>query len=164
MKQPFWRWLRERIIGLALSYPFLIAGLMFLFLLTVSNHVFFAVGIAIQVSVFWQMLAIGSVMASFGAALLYEVIRLQSRLTEAWLVRSVVATLQHEINNPLQVINLTAEMLLSSRSYDETSLRNILAEGMRIRDAVAKLSTLTQEVRLRREPGFAGLIDVTGSR
>lgn len=164
MLRAFWRRLRQRVTGLALGYPPLMAVLIFLFLLTLSNQVYFATGIAVQIPVFWHMLVMGTLMATYGAFLLYEVIRLHGKLAEVRLVRTIASTLHHEINDPLMVIQLSGEKLQTLRSYDETCVNNILAYGTRIRDVLLRLSKLEEEVRLRKEQGFAGLIDIPGSR
>lgn len=164
MLRTSWQWLKHRLIQLAANYPQLMVVLIFLFLLTLSNQVYFATGIAVQIPIFWHMLVMGTLMATYGAFLLYEVIRLHGRLAEARLVRTVASTLHHEINNPLMVIQLSAEKLQTLRTYDETTVQNILTQGARIRDALLRLSKLEEEVRLRKEQGFAGLIDIPGSR
>lgn len=157
-------WVRRHVTGLAIRHPSVAAALLFLFLFTLSNHIEFTTGMALQISPFWHMLLIGGVMASFAAILLYDVIRLHRRLAEVQMVRTVVSTLHHEINNPLMVIQLSAEKLQMLKSYDEPTVNNILDYGTAIRDVVGKLGQLDEEVKLRVEPGFEGLIDVHRSR
>ncbi|MBI4466610.1 MAG: hypothetical protein HY656_04175 [Acidobacteria bacterium] len=159
-----WRFLRQRVIGLAIRHPGPASGIVFFFLFTVSNHIEFATGMAIQISPFHHMLIESAVMAGFGAALLYELIRLHRRLAEVLMVRTVVSTLHHEINNPLQVIQFSAEKLQTLKSYDEGTVSAILKHNTHIHDVVIKLSELDQEVCLHQEPGFEGLIDVARSR
>jgi len=159
-----WRFVRQRVIGMAIRRPGLTAGIVFFFLLTVSNHVEFVTGMAVPISPFWHMLVEGAVMASFGAALLYEIIRLHRKLAEVRMVRAVASTLHHEINNPLTVIQFSAEKMLRLRVYDEPSVNDIISHNTRIRDVVVRLSELDQEVRLRFEAGFEGLIDLARSR
>ena len=159
-----WQWLRRRIVGMAVRHPGPASGIVFLFLLTVSDHVEFATGMALQISPFWHMIVMGAVVGTFGASLLYEVIRLHRLLAELQMVRAVVITLHHEINNPLQVIQFSAEKLRSGGNYDEVCVRNILDYGSRIRDAVVKLRELDEEVRLNQDPNFRGLIDLAQSR
>lgn len=153
-------WTRKHILSLAGRYPGLVSALLFFFLFAVSNHIEFTTGMAMQISPFWHMLLVGAVMASFAAILLYDVIRLHRQLAEVQMVRTVVSTLHHEINNPLMVIQLSAEKLQALKSYDEPTVNNILDYGIVIRDVVVKLGTLDDEVKLRVEPGFEGLIDV----
>ena len=157
-------WVRRHVIPLAIRNPGPTAGLVFLFLFTLSNHVEFVTGMVIQISPFSHILMTGAVFALFGAVLLYEVIRLHRKLAEVKMVHTVVSTLHHEINNPLLVIQFCAEKMQALRNYDEASVNDILTHGTRIRDVVVKLSELDQEVRLHREPGFEGLIDVARSQ
>ncbi|MFQ5817951.1 MAG: histidine kinase dimerization/phospho-acceptor domain-containing protein [Terriglobia bacterium] len=164
MLRVFWRWPRQRLLQLALKYPPLMAGLIFLFFLTVSNQVYFTTGIALQLPAFWHMLLMGTLMATYGAFLLHEIIRMHSKLARVQVVRTLVSTLQHEMNTPLMVIQLSAHKLQTLKSYDETCVNNILDHTLRIRDLIVKLSHLDQEVRLHQKPGFEGLIDVTRSR
>jgi nitrogen fixation/metabolism regulation signal transduction histidine kinase len=76
----------------------------------------------------------------------------------------VVATLHHEINNPLTVIQLSAEKLHELQRYDEPTVANIITHGTRIYTVVSKLNKLDEAVHLRQEEGFEGLIDVARSR
>lgn len=163
MKSPLWRPVRKQLAQLALRYPPLVATLMFLFFYTVSNHVYFTTAFAIQVPAFWHMLMMGALMASFGAVLLYEVLRLYKKLTELQLVRVVVGTLQHEINNPLAIIRLSAEKLQSVKTYQGDSVQEILTQVQRIQEVVVRLSDLEREVQLHPGPG-ALLIDPARSR
>ncbi len=149
---------------MAVHSPGLAAALVFFFLFTVSNHVEFTTGMVLQISPFWHMLIMGAVMAVFGAMLMLEVIREYRRLTEVETVRAVVATLHHEINNPLTVIQLSAEKLHELQRYDEPTVTNIITHGTRIYAVVSKLNKLDEEVHRRQEEGFEGLIDVTRSR
>ncbi len=160
----FWCHVRKRIIVLALRWPPVMAALMFLFLLTVSNQVYFTASHIIEIFSYWHMLLMGTLMASFGALLLYEVIRLTRRLTELEIVRLVANTLLHEINNPLQVIQMSAEKLRTLQQHDQETVGKILAHGERIRDTVANLSKLRERILLHQESGFAGLIDLERSR
>lgn len=160
----FWQFLRQRVIGLAIRHPALMSALVYFFLFTVSNHVEFVTGMAVPISPFSHMLVEGAVMAGFGAALLYEVIRLHRQLAEIRMVHAVVTTLHHEINNPLLVIQFSAEKLQALKHYDETSVDDILRQGTQIRDVVVKLGELDQTVRFHQQPGFEGLIDVERSR
>lgn len=157
-------WTRKHILSLAVRYPGLMSALLFFFLFAVSNHLEFTSGMALQSSPFWHMLLVGAVMASFAAILLYEVIRLHRQLAEVRMVRHVVSTLHHEINNPLLVIQLSAEKLQALRAYDDPTVKNILDYGTVIRDVVVQLGSLDYEVRLRVEPGFENLIDIARSR
>lgn len=159
-----YRWLRRRVVRLAIRNPALTTAIVFFLLFTVHNHVEFATGMAIQISPFWQMLLMGALMSVFGSLLLFEVIRLHRRLAEVHMVRTVASSLHHEINNPLMVIQFCAERMESLQRYDQTSVHDILVHGHRIRDVVLKLSDLDQEVRLHRDPGFPGLIDLPRSR
>ena len=157
-------WLRRHVIPLAIRHPALAAGIVFFFLLTLSNHIEFTTGMVVPISPFWHMLIEGAVMAGFGAALLYEIIRLHRQLAEVRMVRAVASTLHHEINNPLTVIQFSAEKMLRLRVYDEPSVNDIISHNTRIRDVVVRLSELDQEVRLRLDAGFEGLIDLVRSR
>lgn len=159
-----WQFLRQRVVGMAIRHPGSAAGLVFFFLLTLSNHIEFTTGMAVPISPFWHMLIEGGVMAGFGAALLFEIIRLHRKLVEVRMVRAVASTLHHEINNPLMVIQFSAEKLRTLRSYDDAAVGEILAHNTHIRDVVVKLTELDQEIRLRYEPGFEGLIDLARSR
>lgn len=159
-----WQFFRERIVSLALRHPPLVALLMFLFLLTVSNQVYSATRLAIDVPSFWHMLLMGTVMATFGAMLLYEVLRVYRRLTEVQFVRAVVSTLHHEINNPLMVIQLSAEKLRNVKAYDDAAVANILEHGRRIREVMARLDELEEQVHLRRDISFTRVIDLERSR
>lgn len=85
-------------------------------------------------------------------------------MAELRTVRAVVSTLHHEINNPLQVILLSADRLQSLQSFESTCVEDIAVNSTRIRDVVAKLGSLEDEVRLQEDLGFAGLIDVARSR
>lgn len=157
-------WVRKHVIPLAIRNPGPTVGIVFFFLFTLSNHVEFITGMAIQVSPFIHFVFTGAVFATFGAILLYEVIRLHRKLAEVKMVHTVVSTLHHEINNPLLVIQFCAEKMQALHNYDEGSVNDIIVHGTRIRDVVVKLSELDQEVRLHREQGFEGLIDVARSR
>lgn len=157
-------WVRKHVIPLAIRNPGPTAGVVFLFLFTLSNHFEFVTGMAIQISPFAHILATGAVFALFGAVLLYEVIRLHRKLAEVKMVRTIVSTLHHEINNPLLVIQFSAEKMQALQSYDEASVSDIIAHGTRIRDVVVKLSELDHEVQLHQERGFEDLIDVARSR
>ena len=164
MIRQVWLAFRQRIVAMAVRFPAPTAALVFFFLFTMANHIEFVTGMALQISPFWHMIVMGAVMAAYGASLLYEVIRLHCKLAELQMVRTVVSTLHHEINNPLQVIQLSAQKLQDGGHYDAACVRNILDYGGHIRDAVLKLKELDQEVRLHRDPGFRGLIDVPRSR
>lgn len=159
-----WRWLRQRIVLMAIRNPGPTVALVFFFLFTISNHVEFTTGMVLQISPFWHMLTMGVVMAIFGAVLMLEVIREYRRLAEVQIVRTVVATLHHEINNPLTVIQLSAEKLHDLQRYDAPTVTEILAHSTRIHNVVAKLNQLDEEVHLRQEQGFEGLIDIARSR
>ncbi len=139
------------------------AALMFLFLFNVSNYVEWAARWRLPIPAFSQMMITGAVMASFGALLLAEVLRLHRQAVEGRMVRVVVRTLGHEINNPLQVVQLTAEQLRGGDSASQRSAESILTEVGRIRLAVSRLGSLEGEVRLRQAPSFAGLIDLDRS-
>lgn len=164
MIRTLWQHLRQRLVRLAMGYPPLIAALMFPFLLTVSNHIYSASQLVLPNSSFAHMLTMGTLMATFGALLFYEALRLYRRLAEVHFVRTVVSTLHHEINNPLNVIFLSADKLKTSNSSDQASLCNILTSAERIRDVVAKLSQLEEEVHLRHDTVFRGLVDLHRSR
>lgn len=140
------------------------AALMFLFLFNVSNYVEWASRWRLPIPAFSQMMITGAVMASFGALLLAEVLRLHQQAVEARMVRVVVRTLGHEINNPLQVVQLTAEQLRGHDDASQRSAESILIEVGRIRQAVSRLGSLEDNVRLREAPGFAGLIDLDRSQ
>jgi len=159
----WWSWLRQRVVQIAVRSPGLAAALVFFFLFTVSNHVEFTTGMVMQISPFWHMLIMGAVMAVFGAVLMLEVIREYRKLTEVETVRIVVATLHHEINNPLTVIQLSAEKLHELKRYDELTVDNIITHGTRIYAVVSKLNKLDEAVHLRQDEGFEGLIDVARS-
>ncbi len=163
MMLAFWRRLRQLIIRLAFRDPRGMSALVFLFLFVVSNHVYSGAK-SLQDFTFWHMLMMGTLMATFGAVLLYEVIRTQRNLAEVRMVRTVTSTLQHEINNSLNVIQLSAGKLQALKSYDESSVRNILTYSSRIHDVVTKLSQLEERVLFHQDPGFAGVIDVARSR
>lgn len=160
----WWLWLRRRVVQMSIRSPGLAAALVFFFLFTVSNHVEFTTGMVLQISPFWHMLIMGVVLAVFGAMLMLEVIQEYRRLAEVQMVRTVVATLHHEINNPLTVIQLSAEKLHDLQRYDAPTVTEILAHGTRIHNVVAKLNQLDEEVHLRQEQGFEGLIDIGRSR
>lgn len=139
------------------------AAVMFLFLFNVSNYVEFATRWKLPIPPFSQMMITGTVMAAFGAMLLAEVLRLHRQAAEATMVRVVVRTLGHEINNPLQVVQLTAEQLRGSGGASQRSAESILTEVGRIRQAVSRLGAIEGEVLMRQTPGFAGLIDIDRS-
>ena len=155
---------RKLVIHLAIHHPVLMSTLFFFFLLTLANHIQFATGMAIKISPFWQFLLTGAAMAFFGASLLYEVIRLYRDLLQVQMVSTISASLHHEINNPLNVIQLSAEKLQALKSYDETTVSDILAYSTRIQDVVVKLSELKEKVRPHKDPGFGGIIDVSRSQ
>lgn len=154
---------RLRGIGFAVRYPRLASVLVFLFLFTVSNQVEFLSRVVLKIPLFEQMIVTGVVMATFGALLLAELIRLHRQVVEAQMVRTVASTLSHEINNPLQVIQFSAEKLQMLHAYDDHCVGHILTQGVRIRDVLAKLMNLEREVRLRQDAGFAGLIEIEHS-
>lgn len=159
-----WKFLRHRLVQLAMGYPPLIAALMFPFLFTVSNHIYSASQLVLPNSSFQHMLTMGTLMATFGALFFYEVLRLYRRLSEVQFVRTVASTMHHEINNPLNVIVLSVEKLKTLNGYDEATIRNILTSSERIRDVVAKLSELEEQVHRRQDGAFAELIDLHRSR
>lgn len=76
--------------------------------------------------------------------------RLEERLREAEqlaLVGRLAVTLQHEINNPLQSLMGSAEMLLRRAGLPEVHcarLRTILEEARRIAERIESLRTLTE--------------------
>ena len=150
--------IRSRVAEFASRHRVISATLMFLFLFNVSNYVEWAARWKLPIPAFSQMMITGAVMASFGALLLAEVLRLHRQAVEGRMVRLVVRTLGHEINNPLQVVQLTAEQLRSGAS--QRSAESILTEVGRIRQAVSRLGSLEGEVTLRQTPGFPGLIDL----
>lgn len=155
---------RSWVADFASRHRGLSAALMFLFLFNVSNYIEWASRWRLPIPAFSQMMLTGAVMASFGALLLAEVLRLHRQAVEARMVRVVVRTLGHEINNPLQVVQLTAEQLRGDAGASQRSAESILVEVARIRLAVSRLSSLEGEVKLRQAPGFAGLIDLDRSQ
>jgi len=155
--------IRSQVAEFASRHRVISAALMFLFLFNVSNYVEWASRWNLHIPAFFQMMVTGTVMASFGALLLAEVLRLHRQAVEGRMVRVVVRTLGHEINNPLQVVQLTAEQLRGSGGASQRSAESILTEVGRIRQAVSRLGSLEGEVRLRQAPGFAGLIDLDHS-
>ena len=155
--------IRSRVAEFASRHRVISAALMFLFLFNVSNYVEWAARWRLPIPVFSQMMITGTVMASFGALLLAEVLRLHRQAVEGRMVRVVVRTLGHEINNPLQVVQLTAEQLRGGGGASQRSAESILTEVGRIRQAVSRLGSLEGEVRLRQAPGFPGLIDLDRS-
>lgn len=156
--------IRSWVAEFALRHRGISAALMFLFLFNVSNYVEWATRWRLPIPAFSQMMITGAVMASFGALLLAEVLRLHRQAVEGRMVRVVVRTLGHEINNPLQVVQLTAEQLRGGGGASQRSAESILTEVGRIRQVVSRLSALESEVRLRQAPGFAGLIDLNRSQ
>jgi signal transduction histidine kinase len=154
---------RSWVAEFASRHRIISAALMFLFLFNVSNYVEWASRWKLRIPDFSQMMITGVVMATFGALLLAEVLRLHRQAAEARMVRVVVRTLGHEINNPLQVVQLTAEQLRGGGGASQRSAESILAEVKRIRHAVSQLGSLEGEVRLRQAPGFPGLIDLDRS-
>jgi signal transduction histidine kinase len=159
-----YRWLRSHTVDFAARHRGIAAALMFLFLFNVSYYVEWATRWRLPVPQVSQMMVTGAVMASFGAVLLAEVLRLYKQALEARMVRVVVRTLGHEINNPLQVVQLTAEQLRSAGAANQRPAESILTEVGRIRQAVSRLGALEDKVQLREAPGFAGLIDIEQSR
>ena len=155
--------IRSQVAEFASRHRVISAALMFLFLFNVSNYVEWASRWNLHIPAFFQMMVTGTVMASFGALLLAEVLRLHRQAVEGRMVRVVVRTLGHEINNPLQVVQLTAEQLRGSGGASQRSAESILTEVGRIRQAVSRLGSLEGEVRLRQAPGFPGLIDLDRS-
>jgi signal transduction histidine kinase len=158
-----YRWFRSHTVNFAVRHQGLSAAAMFLFLFNVSNYIEWASRWRLPIPPVSQVMITGAVMASFGALLLAEVLRLYRQAAEAKMVRMVVRTLGHEINNPLQVVQFTAEQLRAAAS-SQRSAESILAEVGRIRQAVSRLGALEKEVRLRNAPGFAGLIDLDRSQ
>ena len=152
--------IRSWVADFASRHRVISAALMFLFLFNVSSYVEWASRWQLHIPALSQMMVTGTVMASFGALLLAEVLRLHRQAVEARMVRVVARTLGHEINNPLQVVQLTAEQLRGSGGASQRSAESILAEVGRIRQAVSRLGSLEGEVRLRQAPGFPGLIDL----
>ncbi len=159
-----WQRARMWIVRLALRYPALMGALMFLFLHTLSNQIYYTASHIIAMPSYWLMLLMGALMAAFGAVLLYEVIRLTRRLAELEIVRAVANTLLHEINNPLQVIQMSAEKLRTLPQHDPETVGNILTYAERIRVTVADMSKMRERVFLHQESGFAGLIDLDRSQ
>jgi signal transduction histidine kinase len=157
-------WTRRLVANLCIKHPVLAAVLLFFLMFTLSNYVSVTTRFDLVLSPFWNMVVEGAVMAFFAAAPLYEVCRLNRQLTELDTVRTIVTTLHHEINNPLQVILLSADRLHLIERYDAECVEDIAANGTRIRDVVLKLSGLEAGVRLHTEPGFRGLIDIARSR
>lgn len=155
--------IRSWVAEFASRHRVISAALMFLFLFNVSNYVEWATRWRLPIPALSQMMISGAVMASFGALLLAEVLRLHRQAVEGRMVRVVVRTLGHEINNPLQVVQLTAEQLRGGDGASQRSAESILTEVGRIRLAVSRLGSLEGEVRLRQAPGFAGLIDLDRS-
>ena len=155
---------RSWVADFASRHRGLSAAVMFLFLFNVSNYIEWASRWRLPIPAFSQMMLTGAVMASFGALLLAEVLRLHRQAVEARMVRMVVRTLGHEINNPLQVVQLTAEQLRGGGGASQRSAESILTEVGRIRQAVSRLGSLEGEVRMRQTPGFAGLIDLDRSQ
>ncbi len=137
---------------------------MFLFLHPLSNQIYYTAGHIIAMPSHWHMLLMGALMAAFGAVLLYEVIRLTRRLAELEIVRAVANTLLHEINNPLQVIQMSAEKLRALPQHDQETVGNILTYAERIRATVADMSKMRERVFLHQESGFDGLIDLDRSQ
>ena len=160
----YYRWFRSHTVEFASRHRGISAAVMFLFLFNVSNYIEWASRWRLPIPAFSQMMITGTVMATFGALLLAEVLRLHRQAVEAKMVRVVVRTLGHEINNPLQVVQLTAEQLRGGGGASQRSAENILVEVGRIRQAVSRLGSLEGEVRLREAPGFAGLIDLDRSQ
>lgn len=158
-----YEWIRSWVAEFASRHRGISAALMFLFLFNVSNYVEWAARWRLPIPAFSQMMITGAVMASFGALLLAEVLRLYRQAVEGRMVRVVVRTLGHEINNPLQVVQLTAEQLRGGDGASQRSAESILTEVGRIRLAVSRLGSLEGEVRLRQAPGFPGLIDLDRS-
>ncbi len=159
-----WQRARTWTVRLALRYPPLMGALVFLFLHTLSNQIYYTASHIIEMPSYWHMLLMGALMAAFGAVLLYEVIRLTRRLAELEIVRAVATTLLHEINNPLQVIQLSAEKLRTLPQYDPETVANILTYAERIGATVANLSKLRERVFLHQASSFAGLIDLDRSQ
>ena len=159
----YWRRLRHQVAKLALRYPRPFAGLVFLFVFTVSNQVEFASSVLLDVSLFWHMVLMGVLMGFFVAVAMYEVSHLQGQLAQVQFVRTVVSTLHHEINNPLTVIWGSAQLLRNSQAYDEASVDGILEQSQRIRDVMAKLGQMDEEIKLRKDVGFEGVIDLDRS-
>ena len=155
--------IRSWVVEFASRHRVISAALMFLFLFNVSNYVEWAARWKLPIPALSQMMITGAVMASFGALLLVGVLRLHRQAVEGRMVRVVVRTLGHEINNPLQVVQLTAEQLRGSGGASQRSAGSILTEVGRIRQAVSRLGSLEGEVRLRQAPGFAGLIELDRS-
>ena len=155
--------IRSWVAEFASHHRGLSAAVMFLFLFNVSNYIEWASRWRLPIPAFSQMMITGAVMASFGALLMAEVLRLHRQAAEARMVRVVVRTLGHEINNPLQVVQLTAEQLRAAGEAGRRSADSILIEVGRIRQAVSRLGALEDNVRLREAPGFAGLIDLDRS-
>ena len=156
--------IRSWVAEFASRHRAISAAIMFLFLFNVSNYIEWASRWRLPIPAFSQMMITGAVMASFGALLLAEVLRLHRQAVEARMVRVVVRTLGHEINNPLQVVQLTAEQLRGGGGASQRSAENILVEVGRIRQAVSRLGSLEDKVRFREAPGFAGLIDLDRSQ
>lgn len=156
--------IRSRVAEFASQHRGLSAAVMFLFLFNVSNYVELATRWNLPIPPMSQMMITGTVMAAFGALLLAEVLRLHRQVVEARMVRVVVRTLGHEINNPLQVVQLTAEQLRGGGGASQRSAESILTEVGRIRQAVSRLGALEGEVLLRQTPGFTGLIDLDRSQ
>ena len=156
--------IRSWVAEFASRHRAISATVMFLFLFNVSNYIEWATRWRLPIPAFSQMMITGAVMASFGALLLAEVLRLHRQAVEARMVRVVVRTLGHEINNPLQVVQLTAEQLRGGGGASQRSAENILVEVGRIRQAVSRLGSLEDKVQFRQTPGFAGLIDLDRSQ
>ena len=135
-------WLREQVKNLALSRPRLMTVVVFFFLYTVSNSVHFATSTVLKMSVFWQMLVMGAVLATFTSLLIYEVVQQHRRFAELQSATKVARTIRNDINNAFTAIRLSTEKLQELKGYDEISVRNILSQATYIRDALNKLAEL----------------------
>ncbi len=140
-----WQWTREQMKNLALRRPRLMTLLVFLFLYTVSNSVHFTTTTVLEFSPFWQMLAMGAVLATFASLLIYQIVQQHRRFLEMQSASKAALTVRNEINNAFTAIRLSTEKLRDLQGYDEISVRNILSQATYIRDALNKLSELEQD-------------------
>ncbi|MFQ5695954.1 MAG: hypothetical protein ACE5HB_08190 [Terriglobia bacterium] len=140
-----WQWLRIQVKSVALSRPRLMTVLVFFFLYTVSNSVHYTTTTVLPISPFWQMLAMGAVLATFTSLLIYEIVQQHRRSLEAQSATKVARTIRDDINKAFTAIRLSTEKLRELRSYDEISVRNILAQATYIRDALNKLAELDRD-------------------
>ena len=156
-------WVREKALVLVLGHPRLVTAVAFMLFFTVSNQIYYVLQAYFLRSSFWHMIVMGVLMGFFASIPILDLVHRQRQLAQVELVRAVVTTLHHEINNPLTVILGSAMLMRDAHEPGKFCLESILDGGNRIKEVMAKLDNLNKLVALRTDAGFEGAIDLDRS-